>query len=151
MRLFLLPISTRRSLIYCQQGINLSPRQLTWAHNPVEKATAKGSETWLQWEKAESGWKKKVTVYGNKLFQRLPFEEWGLKSVPLLTDERKEEELLGKVKSHVVYPESLLKQEAVQEALRKYGSNEKQRFHQKWFWGSVMGMPLTMPAALVPV
>ncbi|KAL8786964.1 MAG: hypothetical protein Q9195_007976 [Heterodermia aff. obscurata] len=151
MRLFLLPISTRRSLIYCQKGIASSPRQLTWLNNPVEKATTRGSETWLEWEKYKEGWRKKVTVYGNKLFQRLPFEEWGLKSVPPLTAKRKEEGLQGKIKSHVEYPKSLLRQEAVREALQKYGSNERQNYHRKWFWGSVIGMPLSAPAALVPV
>ena len=151
MRLFLLPISTRRSLIYCQKGIASSPRQLTWLNNPVEKVTTRGSETWLEWEKSKDGWRKKVTVYGNKLFQRLPFEEWGLKSVPPLTAKRKEEELQGKIKSHVEYPESLLKPEEVQEALQKYGSNDRQSYHRKWFWGSVIGMPLSAPAALVPM
>lgn len=151
MRLFLLPISTRRSLIYCQKRIPTSPGQFTWLNNPIEKATTKGAETWLGWEKYKTGWRKKVTVYGNKLFQRLPFEEWGLKSIPPLTAKRRDEELQGRIKSRVEYPESLLKQEAVQEALQKYGGDERQSFHKKWFWLSVLGMPLSAPCALIPV
>ena len=95
--------------------------------------------------------KKRITVYGNKLFKRLPFEEWGLKSVPPLRAKRKEEELQGKIKSQVEYPQSLLKQEAVQEALEQYGSNERQQYHRKWFWGSVIGMPLSTPVGIIPM
>lgn len=151
MRLFLLPISTRRSLIYCQKRIPASPGQITWLNNPLEKATTKGSETWLNWEKYKDGWRKQVTVYGNKLFQRLPFEEWALKSVPPLTAKRKEEELLGKIKSRVEYPGSLLKQEAAQDALREYGSDDRQNYHRKWFWLSVLGMPLSAPFVVIPM
>ena len=151
MRLFLLQISTQRSLIYCQKRIPTSPSQITWLNNPVEKATRKGSETWLEWEKYKDGWRKKVTVYGNKLFQRLPFEEWALKSVPPLTAKRRDEELRGKIKSRVGYPKSLLKPEAVQKALQDYGSDDRQRYHKKWFWGSILGMPVSAPFALIPV
>ena len=129
----------------------MSPEKLTWFKNPIEKITARGSEVWLYWEKKPRGVKKRITIYGNKLFQRLPFEEWGLKSVPPLWAKRKEEELQGKIKSHVEYPQSLLKQEAVQKALKQYGSNERQQYHRKWFWGSVIGMPLSTPAAIIPM
>ncbi|KAL8939345.1 MAG: hypothetical protein Q9216_003409 [Gyalolechia sp. 2 TL-2023] len=92
MRLFLLPISTKRSLIYCQR-LN---RQITSETTLGDKITTRASNTWLKWEKAEKGWKKKVTDYGNKLFARIPYEEWGLKSVPPLSKRRGAEELRGK-------------------------------------------------------
>ena len=151
MRLFLLPISTRRSLIYCQKRVPTSAAQITWLNNPVEKATTKGSATWLEWEKYKAGWRKKVTVYGNKLFQRVPFEEWALKSIPPLTAKRRDEELKEKIKSRVEYPRSLVEPEAVQKALQDYGSDDRQSYHKKWFWGSVIGMPLSAPFMLIPV
>ena len=105
----------------------------------------------MLWEKYEKGWQKKVTVYGNKLFQRLSFEEWGLKSIPPLSPKRRAEELEGKTKSIVEYPGSLLKPAEVTNILRRYGSSDKQSYHRKWFWWSIIGMPITAPAALVPV
>ena len=146
MRLFLLPISTRQSLIYCQKRSRL-PGQTTY----IDRITSKASERWLLWEKYESGWQKRVTVYGNKLFQRISYEEWGLKSVPPLSERRKAEELERRTKSSVEYPSSVLDEDKVKEALRSYASREKQSFHRKWMWGSVVGMPISAPVALVPV
>ena len=150
MRLILLPISTRRSIIYCPKGSAPSLQKLSWLKSPLDKLATTGSEIWLRWEKRRGPYKT-ATVYGNKLFRRLPFEEWGLKTVPPLKAERKEEELQRKIKSHVEYPASLLKPEAVQEALQKYGSNEKQRYHSKWLWRSLLGLPLCFPLGVIPL
>ncbi|KAI4176150.1 MAG: hypothetical protein LQ343_001194 [Gyalolechia ehrenbergii] len=134
MRLFLLPISTKRSLIYCQR-LN---RQTTSETNLGDKITTRASNIWLKWEKAEKGWKKKVTAYGNKLFARIPHEEWGLKSVPPLSKRRGDEELKGRKEVSVVFPGSVISEEGVQEALRKYAGDERQGFHTKWMWGSFL-------------
>jgi len=92
MRIFLLPISTRRTLIYCervQHQLNGGPKAAaatTTANtdtNPysiasiTDKVVNKANKTWAEWENAEKGWKKKLTVYGNEyVFSRIPFEEW---------------------------------------------------------------------------
>lgn len=94
---------------------------------------------------------KKVTVYGNKLFQRLPHEEWGLKSIPPLNASHKAVELEGKEKVQIEFPESVLNEETVIKTLRAFGSKERQSFHTKWLWASILGMPLSAPAALVPM
>ena len=147
MRLFLLPISTRQSLIYCQR-IN---QQLSDKTTYIDKVTAKASNTWLSWEKKDSGWQKKVTDYGNKLFQRLPYEEWGLKSIPPLSERRRSDEIDGKEEVQLEYPELLIEPEKVQDVLKMYASNVKQAFHSKWLWGSIIGMPISAPVALLPV
>ena len=146
MRLFLLPLSTRQSLIYCQKRSRL-PGQNTY----LDRVTSKASETWMKWEKHEKGWQKRVTVYGNKLFQRLPFEEWGLKSIPPLSAKRRAEELEGKTKSTVDYPRSLLKPAEVERIIQDYGSDARQGYHRKWLWGSIIGMPITFPFGLIPM
>ncbi|KAI4145404.1 MAG: hypothetical protein L6R39_003808 [Caloplaca ligustica] len=147
MRLFLLPISTRRSLIYCQR-LN---KQLSSETTYVDKITTRASNTWLKWEKAEKGWQKRVTSYGNRLFEAIPHEEWGLKSIPPLSQRRKEEELTAKKAVDVVFPGSVIAEDGVKETLKKYAGDERQRYHTKWLWGSVLGMPISAPIALVPV
>ncbi|MCJ1430370.1 hypothetical protein MMC29_008288 [Sticta canariensis] len=147
MRLFLLPISTKQSLIYCQR-IN---QQLTKEKTYIDKITIKAATTWLGWEKHEKGWQKKLTIYGNKLFQRLPYEEWGLKSIPPLSARRKSDELDGKEKIRIEFPKSLMKQGAVIEQLEYFGGKEKFGFHSKWMWGSILGMPISAPFALIPI
>ena len=81
MRLFILPISTRRTLIYCER---IAPSLAPGATKPplADRIITKSSAVWTSWEKAEKGWQKKVTDYGNALFRRIPFEEWGLKTLP---------------------------------------------------------------------
>ena len=148
MRLFLLPISTRQSLIYCQR---LNQQLAQKSPNYLDKITTKATTTWLGWEKKGEGWQKKVTSYGNTLFQRLPHEEYGLKSIPPLSERRKTEEIEGVEEVQVEYPQGLIEEGRVQEALRKLGSKEKQAFHRKWLIGSLIGMPISAPVALLPV
>ena len=147
MRLFLLPISTRQSLIYCQRrNIQLSDKTTL-----LDKAATRGANLWLKWEKKDSGWQKKVTSYGNKLFQRVPYAEWGLKSIPPLSARRKQEEIEGKGDVRIEYPAAFIDSAEVHDALQKLGSKDKQRFHNKWLWGSIIGMPLSAPVSLIPV
>ena len=147
MRLFLLPISTRQSLIYCQR-LN---QQLSTETTYIDKITSKASTTWLNWERKETGWQKRVTAYGNKLFQRLPYQEWGLKSIPPLSARRQSDEIEGKEEVLLEFPERIIEPRKVQDALRLYGSDEKQSFHSKRMWGSIIGMPISAPVALIPV
>lgn len=147
MRLFLLPISTKQSLIYCQR-INQQPKQ---EKTYLDWITTKATTTWLSWGKKEKGWQKKITTYGNKLFQRLPYEEWGLKSIPPLSARRKTDELTGKGNIQIVFPESLMKPSAVIERLQYYGGKEKFAYHTKWMLASFLGMPISAPFALIPM
>lgn len=147
MRLFLLPVSTKQSLIYCQRINQQLPKEQTY----IDKITIKATTTWLSWEKHEKGWQKKVTSYGNKLFQRLPYEEWGLKSIPPLSARRKSDELAGKEEVRVEFPKSLLEQDAVLKCLNHFGGQEKYAYHTKWMWASIIGMPISAPFALIPM
>lgn len=146
MRLYLLPISTRRALIYCQR-LN---KQLSPESTYVDRITTKAAKYWSEWEEAPSGWKKKVTQYGNQAFKRIPYKEWGLKSIPPLNQQRKADELAGKEKVEVAYPKTVLQADSVPRILEILGT-ERQALHRRRMWQSLLATPLTLPVGLIPM
>ncbi|KAJ4287732.1 hypothetical protein N0V90_012436 [Kalmusia sp. IMI 367209] len=149
MRLFLLPISTRRSLIYCEKLHQKAASE----RSLLDKVTNKASETWVAWEKDEKAplnWKKRVTLAGNQALKRIPFEEWGLKTIPALTTKRKAAIVEGKEKYQVIYPGLYLQQEKVPEILKKLAQEKQAMYKSKMVW-SIVAMPFTAPFMLVPV
>lgn len=116
----------------------------------MDRITSKANETWAKWETHESGWQKQLTVYGNKVLRRIPFEEWGLKTIPPLTDARKQAELEGKQQVEVVFPGLFVKEQKVPSILETLAS-ERQALHRKRLLWSCIGMPITAPFALVPM
>jgi hypothetical protein len=149
MRLFLLPISTRRSLLYCEKLPEKAASERTY----LARITIKANETWAAWEKDEKAignWKKKVTFYGNQALKRIPYEEWGLKTIPTLTAKRKEAILDGREKYQITFPGLYLKEEQVPEILKKMAT-ERQAMHRKRMIWSIIIAPFTAPFMLVPV
>lgn len=146
MRLILLPISTRRTLIYCQRLNQQLSNELTY----VDKITSKAAATWVKWEKGDKKWQQTVTRYGNKAFQKIPYEEWGLKSIPPLSARRKSEEMQGNQKVDIVYPGQFIQEHKLGDILRRIGT-ERQGLHTKWMWWSIAGMPVTAPVGLIPM
>ncbi|KAI0386051.1 mitochondrial K+-H+ exchange-related-domain-containing protein [Hypomontagnella monticulosa] len=146
MRFFLLPISTRRTLLYCQK-LQVLP---TGKQTLVDKATTRAAKLWAGWEKKEKGWQKKVVVYGNYLLRRIPYEEWGLKSVPPLSARRRTEEILGKDKNYLIFPETLIPTTKAVNVLRTLGT-ERESLHRTRLMWCFVGMPISAPFALVPV
>jgi hypothetical protein len=149
MRLFLLPISTRRSLIYCEKLHEKAPKD----RSIYDKVTIKANETWVAWEKDEKAiwnWKKKVTFYGNHALKRIPYEEWGLKTIPALTAKRRQDIIDGKAEYEVLFPGKYLPQERVAPLLQKLAKERQSMHRSKMIW-SVAIMPLTAPFMLIPV
>lgn len=146
MRLYLLPISTRRTLIYCQR-LNVTT---TSQQGLLDKGTDRAAKLWASWEKKESGWQRKVVDYGNQALKRIPYEEWGLKSIPPLSARRKEEELSGKGTVEVQFPGSILPEDKVLDVLRTLGT-ERQSLHKQRMIYCFIGMPITAPIAILPV
>jgi hypothetical protein len=149
MRLFLLPISTRRALIYYDKSI-LAKQASIQQPGIIDRLTTKASTTWSDWERAEAGWKKQLTTYGNAALRRIPFEEWGLKTVPTLTARRKEEMLKEKKPVEVLIPGAYLQESKVGDLLHRIAM-DRQPLHRKRMYGSLIGAPLTLPFALVPI
>ncbi|KAK2751535.1 hypothetical protein FQN55_000256 [Onygenales sp. PD_40] len=146
MRLYLVPISTGRSLLYCKRVETQAAKQLS----RIDKITDKASATWAKWEEADGGWKKSLVLYGNRVLQRIPYEEWGLKSVPPLSTRRETEELKAHTPVDLVYPKNVIKESKVLGLLRQLAT-ERQSLHRRRMWWSIIIAPLTAPIALIPV
>ncbi|KAJ6780850.1 hypothetical protein PWT90_00537 [Aphanocladium album] len=148
MRLFLVPVSTRRSLIYAQR-LSITTKDQSSA-SLLDRGVAFAARTWSGWEKKEKGWQRKVVDYGNYAFRRIPFQEWGLKSVPPLSARRRAEELKGDGKVEIVFPESVIPGDKVESVAQKLAT-ERQALHRRQMMWCFVGMPITLPFALVPV
>ncbi|KAG5948815.1 hypothetical protein E4U53_006127 [Claviceps sorghi] len=157
MRLFLLPLSTRRSFLYAQR--RNSPTTATDA-SYIDRGVAWAAGKWSEWERKESGWQKKVVEYGNHAFRRIPYEEWGLKSVPPLSswrgrrrDGEVEENLQsqdGQEHVELVFPRSVMSEAQAEEVVRRMG-RERDGLHRRRLMWCVVGMPITVPFAVVPI
>lgn len=148
MRLFLLPISTRRTLLYCQRLEPLSGSSGKKSYS--ERIQEKVAQTWASWEQKDGGWQKSAVTYGNRALRRIPYEEWGLKSVPPLSERRRVQEVDGKDKVEVAYPKSLIPTDRVPSVIRTLAT-EREAFHRKKLIWCLVGMPVTAPVALIPV
>jgi len=148
MRIFLLPISTRQTLIYCER-VPYTPKP--GQKRPLtEWAVDKAATTWAGFEKADKGWRKQLTYYGNQLFKRIPYQEWGLKSFPPATKAQIEEINKGNVAFECFYPGSFLKGRSATELLKALAT-ERQALHRRSMWTSMAMLPITIPFALVPM
>ena len=142
MRLFLLPISTRRTLIYAQRLQSIDPANASL----LDRITKKANGVWDKWEHSESGWQKKVVGWGNNAFARIPAEEWALKSIPAWR--RTEGEQRKEVELH--FPQGLVEPAQALERVRTLAT-ERVGFHRKWLIWSFVGMPFTAPFILIPM
>jgi hypothetical protein len=147
MRVYLLPISTRRTLLYAQR-LNIATTTKNAGY--VDKAVGYAARKWAEWETKDAGWQRKVVDYGNHALRRIPYEEWGLKSVPPLYARRRDEELKGKEKIQLVFPRRIIPVHKAESVARTLAT-ERESLHIKRLTWSVLAMPLTIPVGLLPV
>ncbi|PKS09098.1 hypothetical protein jhhlp_003712 [Lomentospora prolificans] len=146
MRLVLLPISTKRTLLYCIRNEAAKKAQKGIA----DKVGAKAASIWAGWERRESGWQRKVVDYGNHALRRIPFQEWGLKSVPPLSTRRQRELLSSQQKVELSFPPSVISPNEAEKFLHTLGTEREALHRMRLIWCFV-GMPITAPVALLPV
>ncbi|OJZ88431.1 hypothetical protein ASPFODRAFT_44100 [Aspergillus luchuensis CBS 106.47] len=146
MRLFVIPISTRQALIYARP-LRRGPSQKPSMHDRVIQ---KAAETWAKWEEADKGWKKHLVSWGNRVQQRIPYQEWGLKSIPSLAAVRRLDESYGTKKVDVLFPGNAIRPEKLQKMLQAIAT-ERQDLHRRRMWLSLLATPLTAPVGLIPL
>ncbi|PYH48423.1 mitochondrial K+-H+ exchange-related family protein [Aspergillus saccharolyticus JOP 1030-1] len=146
MRIFIVPISTRRALIYARPVGQEVSKERTY----IDKITNKAAETWAKWEEADKGWKKHLVSWGNKVQQRIPYQEWGLKSIPSLSSQRRIDKTYGTKKVDVLFPGNAIRSEKLHSLLHAIAT-ERQDLHRKRMWWSFLATPLTAPIGLLPV
>ena len=158
MRMFLLPISTRRTLIYCEP---LALSSTVTKPSILDRVVVKANTTWAEWEKDTQSiwnWKKRTTNYGNMVFRRISYEEWGLKSIqparrkPPRSQGSEEEKPLVEQKVELHFPSLYqgLCRDSVFESVKRLAT-ERQGLHRKRMWYSILAMPLTIPVGLLPM
>lgn len=146
MRLYLLPISTRRTLLYCKR-LNV---QTVDRRKLIDKVTERAAKLWADWETRGKGWQGTVVRYGNRGLRRIPYEEWGLKSVPPLSARRRAEELQpGQDKVQLVFPKDIIPASRASAILNTLAV-ERDALHRSRLIWCLVGMPLTAPFAIIP-
>ncbi|CAG8006063.1 unnamed protein product [Penicillium salamii] len=146
MRLFLIPISTKRVLIYARPLRRDLSNELSY----LDRITTKAAETWAKWEEADKGWKMHLVRWGNRVQQRIPYEEWGLKSIPSLEAQKRINKDHGTNKIDVLFPGNAMRLERISPVLRQIAT-ERQELHKKRMMWSFIAAPFTAPLGLIPV
>ncbi|KAJ5516557.1 hypothetical protein N7527_008117 [Penicillium freii] len=146
MRLFLIPISTKRALIYARPLNKDLAKELSY----LDRVTTKAAETWAKWEEADKGWKMHLVRWGNRVQQQIPYEEWALKSIPSFKTQLRLNGDHGKTKVDVLFPGNAVRLERIQQLVRTIAT-ERQEIHRKRMMWSLIAAPITAPFGLVPV
>lgn len=146
MRLFLVPITKGRALIYCKRV----RAEVTKRSSIIDKITNKASQTWAKWEEADKGWKKSLVVYGHRVLQSISYQEWGLKSVPPLSARIEAEKQHAPTPVNLLYPANVIPEPNVLGLLRKLAT-QRQELHRRRMWWSIIVAPFTAPIALIPL
>lgn len=147
----------------------------TQKKEPISKRIlTKASEFWIDLgredQKSTFDWKRRTYTLGEKLMDRIEYEEWALKGVdpamgPTLRSpiknseevESKKEEEMTKVSNNtklktvsLLYPPSLLSSNTLLNSLTVLTSSRQPHHRQRMIW-CVLGMPLTIPFIVVPI
>ncbi|KNZ47820.1 hypothetical protein VP01_610g4 [Puccinia sorghi] len=133
----------------------------------VRRLTDAGAKQWNKLATSTHGsWKLKIYKTGERMMDKIPFEEWALKSIDppsLSTKIRPAEGLRDKSETgstkeaeeevHAItllYPGSLCVERELMSGLQR-AMAEHEPFHRKWMKMNIFLSPLTLPCAIVPL
>ncbi|KAF6754903.1 mitochondrial K+-H+ exchange-related-domain-containing protein, partial [Ephemerocybe angulata] len=123
----------------------------------------KAASTWASFGKAEGGWKLKTFQAGERMVDRMDFEELALKSIDPslgpsikhpasneLDSDRREKDAQERIQIPLHYPPSVLTPELAVAELRKYVEH-RIPVHRKGFYTWLIIAPLTAPFMIIPI
>ncbi|GAA5979364.1 hypothetical protein JCM5350_003881 [Sporobolomyces pararoseus] len=131
----------------------------------LTKATDKAADMWSGLGKGKPGsWKKRSYDFGEKMMDKIEFEEWALKSIDTNLAPKPWKRLAVSTSTdttttlkpsmyepvELVYPESLLKDKELLEQLEKQ-LRHREPHHRRVMWKCLILAPFTTPFALLPV
>ncbi|EGG04699.1 uncharacterized protein MELLADRAFT_108242 [Melampsora larici-populina 98AG31] len=131
----------------------------------VNRMTDFGAKQWLKMGTAsKTNWKYKIYMTGEGLMDKIPFEEWAMKSIEPsavpntrlsnLEANHPEEKSIKSSESidpiELLYPSLLGPSEKLIDWL-KSTLRQKEPFHQKWMKYNLLMSPLTLPFAILPI
>ncbi|KIM41021.1 hypothetical protein M413DRAFT_72320 [Hebeloma cylindrosporum] len=127
----------------------------------VNWATGKAADIWAGFGKAEGGWKLKTYQVGEKLVDRMEFEELALKSIdpslgPSITQLKRSPVLNAKEEPPkvcfipLIFPPSILSPSSALSELRTYTERRVPR-HRRGFYGWIIVAPITAPFMIIPI
>ncbi|GAA6059136.1 hypothetical protein JCM10212_003883 [Sporobolomyces blumeae] len=179
LKLFALPLA--------RSGRSHSPLFLLHAHRPrtpatstsppqsasndvplLTKATDKAADMWAGLGKGkEGGWKKRSYDFGERMMDKIEYEEWALKAIDTTlapkpwkrhtsahastSDSPAKQDASGRNEPvELLFPPSLLEPTPLLDAL-KTQLEHREPHHRKAMWKCLLVAPLTTPFALLPV
>ena len=162
MRLFLLPLTPTRTLLYAHRlpplpsissstlpsTTDTSNTTTTPSPSLLDQATTRAAVLWTSWESSPTGWKNFITHHGNRALQRISYEEWGLKSVPPLPSTPNHNHQPHPVS--VLFPSRILDRGRIPAILRQLATS-RQSIHRQRMYICLLTAPLTAPIALLPI
>lgn len=150
MKLIILPLRTlasRKTFLY-SSAIKASHPDIK--PSVQDRIVKKATDTWLSWETAKSGWKKKVVDLGNKAISTIDYREHSLKSIP--SEKAYARAFPDGAATQVIqvsHPVALPK-EFVTSEIKALAQEGIPRHRQKLIYSFII-MPFTAPFMLVPV
>lgn len=180
-RLIALPLSKRSNTLiyfYAQQLPSLAdqkssetglPSHASFSLSPsslIKKMTDTGTKQWNKLaNSAQGSWKLKIYNTGERMMDKIPFEEWALKSIDpphihnkILSSESRNHNTGTELKEaqktsqviELLYPGSLCVERELMNGLR-HSMAESEPYHRKWMKLNIFLSPLTLPCAIVPL
>ncbi|CAN6653883.1 hypothetical protein TRVA0_026S02234 [Trichomonascus vanleenenianus] len=150
-------------MVYCQRtNLPLARSKPRIDDRLVKKA----SEFWTKWSNSDKQWKKTIVGWADRAMENISYDEWSLKTIPAkdaIMRRTKEKEHVTpayvhkqQLKSHdmesivVEYPSQLMSTAQASGRLKSLAERGLSH-HRRYMWLSLIGAPLTLPVAAIPV
>ncbi|KAM9931461.1 hypothetical protein OXX80_008887 [Metschnikowia pulcherrima] len=169
-----IPITTKRSFIYCHHNSKLLSRDqldaVPWLARAETKLVSLAAKAWHKLVASDMSVNKKIVVWVSKLLNSIPYNENCLRSFPSkeamvreLTESSQDSPraiLTAKIDEIKVSPDQLKPvpvyhassqtPDTILEQMHSFKKNLVP-YHRKWAALCAIGIPITLPVALVPV